>query len=528
MTVVFMLLLGLGVWQFTFVITAIESNVFLNATIFGTFFFGVLIAYRNIFTLDNEVLAFNALREDHEDASHDKTEDEAENERRHLRCAEKAIIFKKPKIIGQAYHIISEEIARTGKLNLSTGVIQNILDSVDDRIDEKKSLVQYVTGILVFLGLIGTFVGLMVTLGSVGMIIGGIDLSGDGGPDAIQGLMNDLQIPLEGMATGFSSSLFGLITSLALGLMTRFSNQSSNIFRAGFETWLAGLASIGSDSSNEGPNAQNPAQDRQLALMLRVARLSMISNTKLVSSVDNMVETTQRLIESQINTESMNALVAQSVSVMIDSHSKSNEILGHVAGTLEEREELRNIMGKLRTETTQQTHIYNRVNTALSEVVERQIGFHQQLAAKEEEFVLQAQLSGVVDSIDEKLSNEFSGLSMKVGRVDDVLAELENRIGSSAQDTQLKLSQLVSRSNDMHFELSNSIAENKAIMAHNLEIKDENEQVLKEDEQVSKEVSAMALQRRLYKHYGLTSQDLKNSEPEVAKKSKFNFFRRSA
>ena len=105
--------------------------------------------------------------------------------------------------------------------------------------------------------------------------------------------------------------------------------------------------------------------------------------------------------------------------------------------------------------------------------------------------------------------------------VDDVLAELENSIGSSAQDTQLKLSQLVSRSNDMHFELSNSIAENKAVMAHNLEVE-------KEDEQAIKDASATALQRRLYKHYGLSAQDIKDSPPEIVKKSKINFFRRSA
>lgn len=521
MMIVLILLSVLGIWQLDFVVNAIESNVFLNSTIFGTFFFGVFIAFRNVMTLDNEVLAFNALKQDHDDAVYEKSDNKFDTDRRHNRSKKKAIIFNKPKIIAQPFNIISEEIARTGRLNLSTGVIQNILDSIDDRLDEKKSLVQYVTGILVFLGLIGTFVGLMVTLGSVGMIIGGIDLSGDGGAEAIQGLMTDLQIPLQGMATGFSSSLFGLITSLALGLMTRFSNQSSNIFRAGFETWLAGLASIGNESRSEGANAPNQRLESQLSLMLRVARLSMVSNTKLVSSIDNMAQKTQLLIDAQTNTEKSNFLVSKSVSDMIDSHVKSNEILAHVADTLKNREELRSIMIELQSDTGKQTDTFDRVNTALSRVIELQIAAHENLSEKEKEFVVKTQLDKVVDEVNDKLSKEFSGLSMQFDRVDSTLTELDNNLGSSVQNTNLQLSKLASDSKDIHHELIHSIAENKNFILQKLETINETENELQN-------ASLIEQQRRLFNHYIASQEDLTDDQPKTTKKSRFNFLKRSA
>lgn len=521
MSVVLILLTSLGLWQLEFVTTSVSSNIFLNATIFGTFFFGVYLTFRNVFSLDNEIIAFSALQEAHDDAVYENSDDKLDDNRRYHRVNQQAITFRKPKIIEQPFHIISEEIARTGKLNLSTGVIQNILDSIDDRMDEKKSLVQYVTGILVFLGLIGTFVGLMVTLGSVGMIIGGIDLSGDGGPEAIQGLMTDLQIPLQGMATGFSSSLFGLITSLALGLMTRFSNQSNNTFRAGFETWLAGLANIGNDNQGKNARDQHQTTTEELSLMLRVARLSMISNAKLVSSVDNMAQTTQRLIVAQTHSENTNSLLANSMSEMVNSHAKSNEVLIHVANTLEKREELRNLMLELQADTEKQTHMFGRVNTALSEVIERQIAAHQNLSAKEKDFVLKTQLEDVIGGMNEVLSEEFSGLSLQIKGVDNVLNALDHNLGSSVDDTHSQLSKLVSRSNTMHQELSHSIAENKEVIIEKLESK-------KEADNNLQNASLVEQQRRLFEEFVSAHPDLNETKLQKPKKNRLSFFRRSA
>ncbi len=101
-------------------------------------------------------------------------------------------------------------------------------------------------GLLVFLGLIGTFIGLMEMVGSVGGVIGKLNSSATSGNStaAMNGLLTSLEQPLRGMATGFSSSLFGLFGSLVLGLLTRIGAVASNALKHAFETWLASVTQL--------------------------------------------------------------------------------------------------------------------------------------------------------------------------------------------------------------------------------------------------------------------------------------------
>ena len=217
MTFVVLVMMALGVWQREFVVTAINSNIFLNSTIIGTFIFGLGLVFKYQFDLRNEIISFESLQEKYNDILR-KDEDETDPFWRFQRCQKPATIFSAPLIMWQAYFLISDEMSRTGNLKISAGTMQTLIDGIDTKLDVQKSLATHITGLLVFLGLIGTFVGLMVTLASVGKIIGDLDLSGGKGTESIQLLMNNLKTPLQGMATGFSSSLFGLVTSLALGL----------------------------------------------------------------------------------------------------------------------------------------------------------------------------------------------------------------------------------------------------------------------------------------------------------------------
>ncbi|MGF1474018.1 MAG: hypothetical protein ACFB6S_00455 [Geminicoccaceae bacterium] len=225
----------LGVWQWDFVLRSIEANIFLNASILALFGFGCFLIYRAVSGLDNELLAFEALQEEYRSQG-----------QFHLRqCDTPAKTFVFPALLGHAYSLISDQIAKTGKLQITSATMQNLVDGVELRIDDQKSVIQYVSGLLVFLGLIGTFVGLMQTVGSVGGIIGSLNLSAGGDVQkTMQDLIVSLRGPLVGMATGFSSSLFGLITSLALGLMLRFATSGMNVLKVTFEAWLAGTAQL--------------------------------------------------------------------------------------------------------------------------------------------------------------------------------------------------------------------------------------------------------------------------------------------
>lgn len=541
MTVVFALLLVLGIWQLDFVLNAISANIFLNMTIFGTFAFGVVIAYINLFSLKNEILAFDALREDYEDATRYAAQEASDPYWRYYRCEDEAVIFSKPQIIEQPFQIISEEIARTGTLTLSTGVMQNLMDSVYERIDEKKSLVQYVTGILVFLGLIGTFVGLMVTLGSVGDIIGGLDLSGSGGTAAIQGLMTDLQIPLKGMATGFSSSLFGLITSLSLGLMARFANMGSSIFRMSFETWLAGIAKMDSEGGQSASAGSSAAQERELSLMLRVARLSLISNTKLATSMEAVCDTNNKILNAQINGEKANAVLTGAVQTLVKTQTNSNLALTDMANILESREELSSMIDTLRADSEKQTQTYMLVNEAIEDVVDRQAELHKQAKENEKNFVLRDELVKIVDNVDKRIIGEFSNLQNTVEGVGGILSEIDNSLGREAAEFQTQQEQIIEQARVMHDELS-VVIENSKISIQKADA-DREEKVLQEEknaadiQKLKGDLSLVELQKRLYENFGKAKEDSLEAEkqpaieaPEATQKKRkgFSLFRRSA
>jgi hypothetical protein len=94
------------------------------------------------------------------------------------------------------------------------------------------------TGLLVFLGLLGTFWGLIETVGSVGTVINGLKVGGDAGA-LFDTLKEGLAAPLGGMGISFSSSLFGLAGSLILGFLDLQSSQAQNRFYTDLEDWLA-------------------------------------------------------------------------------------------------------------------------------------------------------------------------------------------------------------------------------------------------------------------------------------------------
>jgi MotA/TolQ/ExbB proton channel family len=128
--------------------------------------------------------------------------------------------------------------SRVGRMAMSTQLMRGILDSIATRLDEARDILRYMTGLLVFLGLLGTFWGLIETVGSVGKVIDGLKVGGDAG-SLFDTLKEGLAAPLAGMGISFSSSLFGLAGSLILGFLDLQSSQAQNRFYTDLEDWLA-------------------------------------------------------------------------------------------------------------------------------------------------------------------------------------------------------------------------------------------------------------------------------------------------
>jgi len=154
---------------------------------------------------------------------------------------------REPELLGQGYRLITEELGKQDHLEIGAETVQTLLHDVDQRINDRKSTILYFSGLMVFLGLLGAFMGLMKTVHSVSELIGAMDVSGKGGSDSFGKMIEGMKAPLNGMSVGFSSSLFGLMTSMVLGALERCMTSAMKSLRNEFEHWLSNLAQLESD-----------------------------------------------------------------------------------------------------------------------------------------------------------------------------------------------------------------------------------------------------------------------------------------
>ena len=148
---------------------------------------------------------------------------------------------KSPKLLAPMATMLGE---RKDRLRLSTIAMRSFLDGISSRLDESRDISRYTIGLLIFLGLLGTFWGLLHTVAAIGDVIGGLSVaSGDLGT-VFGDLKAGLEAPLDGMKTAFSSSLFGLAGSLVLGFLDLQAGQAQNRFYNDLEEWLSSLTRL--------------------------------------------------------------------------------------------------------------------------------------------------------------------------------------------------------------------------------------------------------------------------------------------
>jgi hypothetical protein len=196
------------------IVVAFFANPGLNALIGVVLLIGILLAFRQVIRLYPEVSWVN-----------------------NFRVADPGLAIERhPTLLAPMAAILGGE--RTGRMSISQQTMRHLLDSIATRLDEARDISRYMTGLLVFLGLLGTFWGLIETVGSVGKVIDGLKVGGDAGA-LFDTLKQGLAAPLGGMGISFSSSLFGLAGSLILGFLDLQSSQAQNRFYTDLEDWLA-------------------------------------------------------------------------------------------------------------------------------------------------------------------------------------------------------------------------------------------------------------------------------------------------
>src|SRR5215470_15923732 len=192
---------------------AFLANPGLNGLIVCVLLIGIVFAFRQVLRLFPEVAWVNSFR-----------------------LADPGLaVERSPTLLAPMQAILRD---RMGRMAMSPQTMRGLMDSIATRLDEARDISRYMTGLLVFLGLLGTFWGLIETVTSVGGVIQGLKATGDAASmfDALRG---GLAAPLSGMGISFSPSLFGLAGSLILGFLDLQTGQAQNRFYTDLEDWLA-------------------------------------------------------------------------------------------------------------------------------------------------------------------------------------------------------------------------------------------------------------------------------------------------
>jgi hypothetical protein len=207
---------------------AFEANVALNGLILGVLLLGILYIFRQVIVLRPEI---------------DWLENLAKESQGGLVFPGALTEKRPPRLLGPMANMLGE---RRGRISLSTLSMRTLLDGIQSRIEESHEISRYLIGLLIFLGLLGTFWGLLGTVNAVGATIA--DLSGSSADPAalFEELKRGLQRPLTGMGTAFSSSLFGLAGSLVLGFLELQAGQAHTRFLNELEEWLSGVTRLSS------------------------------------------------------------------------------------------------------------------------------------------------------------------------------------------------------------------------------------------------------------------------------------------
>lgn len=182
---------------------------------------------------------------------------------------------------------------RAERVSLSAIALRSVMDGIVSRLDETRELSRYMTGLLIFLGLLGTFWGLLLTISSVADVIGTMSVGSGDLNQLFNQLKTGLARPLEGMGTAFSTSMLGLAGALVLGFMDLTAGQAQNRFTNELEEWLAGLTRL---SSGAGQDSEGNVPAYVAALLEQTAENLERLQSILARGEEGRAETSRALV----------------------------------------------------------------------------------------------------------------------------------------------------------------------------------------------------------------------------------------
>ncbi len=291
--------------------TAFLANPGLNGLILGVLGVGILLALLQVIRLIPEVNWVNTFRQG---------------------SAELGSV-REPTLLAPMKAMLGEA---GPDMTISTQSWRSLLDSIGNRLDELRDISRYLIGLLVFLGLLGTFWGLLDTIGALGDTIKSLDPRSGDANDVMDALKSGLSAPLDGMGTAFSSSLFGLAGSLVLGFLDLQSGRAQNRFYIELENWLSTVIDKDIDISVS-DKLGGAGSDEIGALLTRVARTMQQSN----ASYDRGVSAMARF------TESINNQVKEMRSTHETMRDAQEALKQHLDGQAQQMKEIHDLLNKM-------------------------------------------------------------------------------------------------------------------------------------------------------------------------------------
>ena len=276
-------LVAAGVWVGLPILSAIFwANPWLNGVIVGVFGVGVLACFRQVWQLWGSVRWIEDFATDSRETA------------------------KAPSLLAPLATLLR---SRASRMQISASSTRSILDSVGQRVDEDREITRYLSNLLIFLGLLGTFYGLATTVPALVDTIRSLNPGPEeSGSEVFGRLQQGLEAQLGGMGTAFSSSLLGLAGSLVVGLLELFAGHGQNRFYRELEEWLSTITRVSyAGAEGEGGEGAAIAQvvdnlaEQMEALNLMYARSDegrAASDAQLGALAEAMTRLTDRLAQT--------------------------------------------------------------------------------------------------------------------------------------------------------------------------------------------------------------------------------------
>ncbi len=301
--VVFLILVGfLALILHKQIHTAFMANPGLNSLIFFVLAVGIILTLRQVIRLFGEARWVNSLPQD--------------------------VKVPAPVLLAPMATLLGD---RAPGATISTLTLRAILDSIGSRLDEARDTARYLTGLLIFLGLLGTFWGLLATVASIGGVIKSMQTGSDAAV-MFDDLKNGLAAPLAGMSISFTSSLFGLAGSLVLGFLDLQAGQAQNRFYKELEDNLT--ASTSDPLIESGPALDGMPRDLRAAI-IKIATTADQSHARANSiAVANLADGIQSLVEHM---RAEQQLIRDWVEAQAEQNQEIKVVLKQIASETERR-----------------------------------------------------------------------------------------------------------------------------------------------------------------------------------------------